>query len=109
MTKPTKPLSIRLNTEDIDQLRDRAKRITGTPTGVARELILSGLSDGDPFEQASRLLKIERRLAVISQDLAATRQTALAQQHSSDRIETMFEELLRALSGGGEEVKSHAA
>ncbi len=109
MTSPTRPLSIRLSTDDIAQLTERAKRISGTPTGVARELILSGLSDGDPFAQSRRLLKIERRLAVLSQDLAATNQTVLAHQHTSARIETMFEELLRALSGISEDGQSHAA
>ena len=74
MTDPTRPLSIRLKTADIDQLADRAKRISGTPTGVARELILSGLSDGDPFTQAQRLLKIERKLAALGQDVLALAQ-----------------------------------
>jgi len=109
MTSPTRPLSIRLNIVDIEQLNERAKRISGTPTGVARELILSGLSDGDPFAQAARLLKIERRLAIVSQDLSATSQTILAHQHTSVRIEAMFEELLRALSGTSSEDQNHAA
>ena len=109
MTSPTRPLSIRLTTADIEQLFERAKRISGTPTGVARELILSGLSDGDPYAQAQRLLKIERRLAVVSQDLSATNQSILAHQRTSDRIEAMFEELLQALSDTPEEGHSHAA
>ena len=109
MTSPTRPLSIRLNISDIDQLNERAKRISGTPTAVARELILSGLSDGDPFAQAARLLKIELRLAVVSQDLSATNQTVLAHHRTSVRIEAMFEELLRALSGTSSEGQSHAA
>ncbi len=109
MTSPTRPLSIRLNIVDIEQLNERAKRISGTPTGVARELILSGLSDGDPFEQAARLLKIERRIAVVSQDLSATSQTVVAHQLTSVRIEAMFEELLQALSGTSSEDQIHAA
>lgn len=107
MTSVTRPLSIRLGIDDIALLNERAKRMSGTPTGVARELILSGLSDGDPYTQAERLLKIERRLACLSQDLMATSQTVLAHQNTSDRIETMFEELLRALSGATKEDRRH--
>lgn len=99
MTNVTRPLSIRLKTKDIDQLSERAKRISGTPTGVARELILSGLSDGDPFTQAARLLKIERKLAALGQDIQAITQTADRQVETLTDIEAMFHQLLRALAG----------
>ena len=99
MTDATRPLSIRLAVRDIDHLAERAKRISGTPTGVARELILSGLTDGDPFTQAARLLTIERKLARISQDVVAATQSSSRNTETLVRIETMFEELLRALAG----------
>lgn len=99
MSEPTRPLSIRLAASDIDQLAARAKRISGTPTGVARELIRSGLTDGDPFTQADRLLKIERRLAALSQDLQAVANSATQNGGSLGRVESMFDELLHALSG----------
>lgn len=99
MTDVTRPLSIRLKTKDIDRLSERAKRISGTPTGVARELILSGLSDGDPFTQAERLLKIERKLAGLGQDIQAITQTADRQVETLSEIEAMFNQLLRALAG----------
>jgi len=99
MTDKTRPLSIRLAESDIEQLTVRARRMSGTPTGVARELILSGLTDGDPYTQAERLLKIERRLAALSQDLAAASTTVDKQSSSLGRIESMFEQLLLALSG----------
>jgi DNA-binding ferritin-like protein len=99
MAEPTQPLSIRLATSDIDHLAERARRISGTPTGVARELIRAGLTDGDPFTQAERLLKIERRLAAIAQDVQAVLTTTTAQSEAVTRVETMFEDLLRALSG----------
>lgn len=99
MTSSTRPLSIRLSTEDIDQLAERAKRISGTPTGVARELILSGLSDGDPFTQAQRLLKIERKLAAVSQDLQHVAQSSTGNAGCLSRMESMFDALLRALGG----------
>jgi DNA-binding ferritin-like protein len=99
MAEQTQPLSIRLATTDIDHLAERARRISGTPTGVARELIRAGLTDGDPFTQAERLLKIERRLAAIAQDVQAVLNAATAQAEAATRVETMFDDLLRALSG----------
>lgn len=99
MAEPTQPLSIRLATSDIDHLAERARRISGTPTGVARELIRSGLTDGDPFTQAERLLKIERKLAAIAQDVQAVLKAGVAQTDATTRLESMFEDLLRALSG----------
>jgi len=99
MTDKTRPLSIRLAESDIEQLTVRARRMSGTATGVARELILSGLTDGDPYTQAERLLKIERRLAALSQDLTAASTTVGRQSGSLERIESMFEQLLLALSG----------
>ncbi|MBU2607660.1 MAG: hypothetical protein KKC43_17435 [Alphaproteobacteria bacterium] len=99
MSEPTRPLSIRLAKSDIDQLAARARRISGTPTGVARELIRSGLTDGDPFTQAERLLKIERRLAALSQDLQAVATSTNRHSGTLGRVESMFDELLHALSG----------
>lgn len=99
MAEKTRPLSIRLAEKDIEQLTTRARRISGTPTGVARELIRSGLSDGDPFTQAERLLTIERRMAALSQDLQADFAATTKNSDSLGRIETMFDQLLRALSG----------
>ena len=99
MAEPTRPLSIRLATQDIDHLAERAKRISGTPTGVARELIRSGLSDGDPFKQAERLLTIERKLAVLGQELERVAKSSSDNQGTLVRVENMFDELLCALSG----------
>lgn len=97
--RPTRPLSIRLLEGDIEELCQRARRISGTPTGVARELIRSGLSDGDPFEQANRLLNIERKLAIVTQDIQSTNSSHSELQATVTRIEKMFEQLLLALSG----------
>ena len=99
MATETRPLSVRLSVDDIERLGERAKRISGTPTGVARELILSGLSDGDPFTQAERLLKIERRLAALCQDLQAVALTADRQSNAISAVESMFDQLLHALAG----------
>ncbi len=99
MTNPTRPLSIRLAAQDIEHLAERAKRISGTPTGVARELIRSGLTDGDPFTQATRLLKIERKLAALGQDIQAVTTSSSKNTGSLGRVESMFDQLLLALSG----------
>lgn len=99
MTESTRPLSIRLKNKDINRLAERAKRISGTPTGVARELILSGLSDGDPFTQAERLLKIERKLAALGQDVQTVVKSDESQLTSLNQIEAMFDQLLQALAG----------
>ena len=79
------------------------------PTGVARELIRSGLSDGDPFTQAERLLKIERKLAVLGQNLQLVAQSSSENNGTLVRVETMFDELLHALSGeASAEGEAHA-
>ncbi|MEO1566184.1 MAG: hypothetical protein AAFR92_08595 [Pseudomonadota bacterium] len=99
MTDSTCPVSIRLANEDIERLSERARRISGTKTGVARELIRSGLSDGDPFEQANRLLNIERKLAIVTQDMQSYKSAQTELRATTARIEKMFEQLLLALSG----------
>ena len=99
MTDATSPVSIRLPNEDIERLSERAKRISGTKTGVARELIRSGLSDGDPYQQANRLLKIERNLAIAIQDIQSSKASQSELEATAARIEQMFEQLLLALSG----------
>lgn len=108
MAEPTQPLSIRLAISDIDHLAERARRISGTPTGVARELIRSGLSDGDPFTQAERLLKIERKLASLAQDMQLALKASDQTTDSLARLESMFDALLRALGGEPPEIPPHA-
>jgi hypothetical protein len=43
MTKASHPVSLRLAMRDIEQLKARARRVSGTLTGIARELIVTGL------------------------------------------------------------------
>ena len=96
----TRPVSLRLALNHIEQLQARAVIVSGTATGVARELILTGLAGGDNKAQADRLMQIERRQVALegnARDIAAT----------ADRIEavvaelrTKFEALLNALSSG---------
>ena len=42
----TRPISLRLAPRHIDQLKARAFTVSGTLTGVARELILTALAGG---------------------------------------------------------------
>lgn len=95
----TRPISIRLPESEIARLNERAGRLSGTPSALARELILTGLADGDPAAQAERLLKIERRLAAISQDVLALVQSLDKQSRVIRDIEDMFQRLLLALAG----------
>lgn len=99
MADATRPISIRLPEADHARLSDQAKRLSGTPSALARELIRSGLAGNDPAAQAERLLKIERRLAAISQDVTVVIQSTDRQAQSVGHIETMFHQLLRALAG----------
>jgi len=57
------------------------------------------VADGDPFEQANRLLKIERNLAIASQEVQSLTGSQSEVQSALSRVEQMFEQLLLALSG----------
>ena len=94
----TRPVSLRLALAHIEQLQARAVIVSGTATGVARELILTGLAGGDNKALADRLMQIERRLVAVE---SATRDLG----HQASRIEqvlrdlaTKFDALLSALS-----------
>jgi hypothetical protein len=96
----SRPVSLRLAVADIERLQARAHTMSASITGVARDLILTGLAGGDNKSQADRLMAIERRLAAL-EGLAGT---VLAQ---SERIETTtrdlrtkFDALLTALTSG---------
>ena len=57
MPEATQPISLRLARRDIELLKARAHTVSGTLTGVARELILTGLAGGDNKALAERLLR----------------------------------------------------
>lgn len=99
MADATRPLSVRLPDADHTRLSYQAKRLSGTPSALARELIRSGLAGNDPAAQAERLLKIERRLAAISQDVAVIIQSTEQQAQSLGHVDGMFRQLLHALAG----------
>ena len=99
-TPASRPVSLRLAIDDIERLQARAHTLSASITGVARDLILTGLAGGDTKSQADRLMAIERRLAA----LEGLTGTVLVQ---SERIESgtrdlraKFDALLTALSSG---------
>jgi hypothetical protein len=65
MPEATLPISLSLARRDIKQLKARAHTVSGTLTGVARHLILTGLAGGDGKAVAERLVHMERRLAAL--------------------------------------------
>jgi hypothetical protein len=94
-----RPLSLRLDTAEVEALQERAQQVAGAPSAVARDLIRSGLAGGDPEAQGNRLLMIERRLVAIDRHLEAIRSDAERQEAAIGRIAAMFEALLGALAG----------
>lgn len=95
----TRPISIRLPESELLRLNEKARQLSGTPSALARELVLTGLADCDHVAQAERLMKIERRLASISQDLMVIVQSSEKQGRAISDIEDMFHHLLHALAG----------
>lgn len=94
----TRPISLRLAPRQIDQLKARAFTVSGTLTGVARELILTGLAGGDNKALAERLMAIERRLAAL-EDLARELSENAREITSVTRdLRAKFDALLSALS-----------
>ena len=104
MAEATRPVSLRLAPRDIEQLKARAHTVSGTVTGVARELILIGLAGGDNKALAERLMQIERRLAALE---SLAREVSDKAQHIDTvarDLRAKFDALLRALSSVEEAV-----
>ena len=98
--EPTRPFSLRLSRRDIEMLRARAYCISGTVTGIARELIVTGLSGGDSQAVAERLMQIERRLVGLegtTRDVGATVDSIEA---AVAEVRAKFDALINALSAG---------
>jgi hypothetical protein len=99
MTDKTKPVSIRLAESEIDQLQARAYSLSASVTGVARELIRTGLAGGDNKALADRLMLIERRIATLEQQVQETHARVQSIDQAARDLLTMFEALLKALTG----------
>ncbi len=94
----TKPVSLRLALRDIEQLEARAFTVSGSITGVARDLILTGLAGGDNKSLADRLMLIERRLVAIEAFAREQVERASRVEAGTQDLRTKFTALLTALS-----------
>src|SRR6267378_1052295 len=99
MTHKTKPVSIRLAKGEIDQLQTRAYTLSASVTGVARELIRTGLAGGDNKALADRLMLIERRIVALEQQGQETHAGVRSIDQAARDLLAMFEALLKALTG----------
>lgn len=98
MAEPTKLVSIRLKASDIEKLQARAFTLSAKVSGVARDLILTGLAGGDQRALAHRLMLIERRLTAIEQLSQDSRIQAQSVDKASQELLAMFDALLQALT-----------
>jgi hypothetical protein len=98
-SRKSRPVSIRIGAGEIEQLRARAHGLSATISGVARDLIRTGLAGGDNKALADRLMRIERRLAAMEQQGNETHANAAAIDRSARELLAMFDALLKALSG----------
>jgi hypothetical protein len=99
MSDKTKPVSIRLTKAEIDQLRARAYALSASVTGVARDLIRTGLASGDNKALADRLMLIERRIVALEQQGQETHVRVQSIDVATRDLLAMFEALLKALTG----------
>jgi hypothetical protein len=100
MPEVARPISLRLAPRHIEALKARAHTVSGTLTGVARELILTGLAGGDSRALAERLLQIERRLAALEGLARDVSETAHHIDAVMGELRAKFDALLNALSSG---------
>jgi hypothetical protein len=98
MPEATQPISLRLARRDIEQLKARAHTLSGTLTGVARQLILTGLAGGDNRALAERLMHIDRRLAALESLARELSASALNITAVTSDLRRKFDALLSALS-----------
>jgi hypothetical protein len=99
MTDSTKPVSIRLRKSEIDQLQARAYTLSASVTGVARDLIRTGLAGGDNKALADRLMLIERRIVALEQQGQETHARIRSIDRAARDLLAMFEALLKVLTG----------
>jgi hypothetical protein len=99
MIDKTKPVSIRLARSEINQLQARAYTLSASVTGVARDLIRTGLAGGDNKALADRLTLIERRIVALEQQAQETHAGIQSIDRAARDLLAMFEALLKALTG----------
>jgi hypothetical protein len=99
MADKTKPVSIRLAPAEIEQLQARAYTLSASITGIARDLIRTGLAGGDNKALADRLMLIERRIVALEQQGREIHATAQSIDQAARDLLAMFDALLKALTG----------
>jgi cob(I)alamin adenosyltransferase len=99
MSDKTKPVSIRLRKNEIDQLQARAYTLSASISGVARDMIRVGLAGGDNKALADRLMRIERRIVAVEQQGQETQTQIQSVNQAASDLLAMFEALLKALTG----------
>ena len=92
------PISLRLASRHIEALKARAHTGSGTLTGVARELILTGLAGGDSKSLGERLMQIERPLTALEGLAHEASDTARHIESVAGELRAKFDALLSALS-----------
>jgi hypothetical protein len=98
MTDKTRPVSIRLSLAEIEQLQARAYTLSATITGIARDLIRTGLAGGDNKALADRLMLIERRIVAVEQHGRDINARTEAIDQAARNLLDMFDALLKALT-----------
>jgi len=99
MTGKTRPISIRLARSEIEQIHARAHRLSANISGVARDLIRTGLAGGDNKALADRLMRIERRIVTLEQQDRETHALVQSIDKAARDLLAMFDALLKALTG----------
>ncbi|UFZ02628.1 hypothetical protein LQG66_25545 [Bradyrhizobium ontarionense] len=99
MIVKTRPISIRLAASEIERIRARAHRLSANISGVARDLIRTGLAGGDNKALAGRLMRIERQIVALEQQALETHARIQSVDKAARDLLAMFEALLKALSG----------
>ncbi len=103
MAEKTKPVSIRLKQSEIEQLQARAYTLSASVTGIARDLIRTGLAGGDNKALADRLMQIERRLVALEHQGRDSNTKLQSTEQAARDLLAMFDALLKVLTGDGDE------
>jgi len=98
MADRTRPVSIRLNGAEIEQLQARAYAVSATMTGMARDLIRTGLAGGDNKSLADRLMRIERQIVALEQQGRDTNERMQSVDRMARDLLAMFDTLLKTLT-----------
>jgi len=99
MGDKTRLISVRLAGRDMQQLQARAYVLSARPSGLARDLIRTGLAGGDNKALADRLMLIERQIVALEQQGRDIRAKAQSIEQATRDLLAMFDALLKVLTG----------